>query len=260
MPFNNRERILNVLPSKDTATDWTLESAVDAGVLAAAALPAKVDLREDWWEIGNQEQTGSCVGWACADGVLRWHLVQAGKLQPGEHLSVRQVWMASKETDEIDVPASFLEAYGTTLKGALKVVRDYGVVPDSVLPFDSPQFFTGDPNAFYTLAAQRRIASYHTLGAAGRNWREWLANSGPILTRLDCDDAWFDAKQTDGELTDYVLPPRPAGHAVSIVGYTADHFIVRNSWGTEDWGDKGFAYASNAYAAAAFTEAYGVLL
>jgi C1A family cysteine protease len=34
---------------------------------------------------------------------------------------------------------------------------------------------------------------------------------------------------------------------------------VRNSWGLA-WGDKGFAYASDAYAAAAFTEAYGVVL
>ena len=47
------------------------------------------------------------------------------------------------------------------------------------------------------------------------------------------------------------------GHAVALVGYTPDAFIVRNSWGT-GWGDKGFAYASLAYAQEAFTEAYGV--
>jgi len=34
---------------------------------------------------------------------------------------------------------------------------------------------------------------------------------------------------------------------------------VRNSWG-KDWGDNGFAYASNNYAAAAFPETYGAVL
>ena len=42
-----------------------------------------------------------------------------------------------------------------------------------------------------------------------------------------------------------------------MVGYTADRFIIRNSWGT-GWGDKGFGYASIPYARDAFTEAYGV--
>ena len=49
------------------------------------------------------------------------------------------------------------------------------------------------------------------------------------------------------------------GHAVSIVGYTPTHFIIRNSWGT-GWGHKGFAYASYEYAADAFHEAYGIVI
>src|SRR4029453_5530336 len=48
------------------------------------------------------------------------------------------------------------------------------------------------------------------------------------------------------------------GHAVALVGYTPDRFIVRNSWGTTGWGAQGFGFASLAYAQAAFTEAYGV--
>ena len=44
-----------------------------------------------------------------------------------------------------------------------------------------------------------------------------------------------------------------------MVGYDADRFIVRNSWGTP-WGDKGYGYATTAYATKAFTEAYGVKL
>ena len=49
------------------------------------------------------------------------------------------------------------------------------------------------------------------------------------------------------------------GHAACLVGYTPTHFIVRNSWG-QRWGDGGFAYASDAYAASAFDEAYGAVL
>ena len=62
-----------------------------------------------------------------------------------------------------------------------------------------------------------------------------------------------------GQLAAYQPRTARGGHAFALVGYTPTSFIVRNSWGTS-WGDKGFGYASLAYAQAAFTEAYGVAL
>jgi len=259
MPEDFRQFITNVEPSPDQSEDWRAKVAFDAGILAAPPPPPAIDLREVWWTIGHQGATGSCVGWACADALLRWHFVKAGRLAPTERLSVRQVWMASKEMDEFSRPSTFIEVAGTSLKSALDAAKKYGVVPDAMLPFDSAIFYTGDEDAFFAVAAQRRVASYFNLGTSATKWRQWLASSGPILTRLDCDDAWYDAAQTAGHLTTYVRPSRPAGHAVAIVGYTSDHFIVRNSWGTA-WGDGGFAYASNDYARKAFTEAYGVVV
>jgi C1A family cysteine protease len=67
----------------------------------------------------------------------------------------------------------------------------------------------------------------------------------------------MNAASTNGRLDVYDAMSMQGGHAVALVGYDQNQFIVRNSWGTP-WGDKDFAYASNAYAAAAFTEAYGV--
>ena len=67
------------------------------------------------------------------------------------------------------------------------------------------------------------------------------------------------AAAANGELERYRPDTSRGGHAVCLVGYTGTHFIVRNSWGTR-WGDGGFAYAPDAYAASAFDEAYGAVL
>lgn len=91
-------RICNLVPSRNTENDWTMETALAAGALAApVALPPSVDLRAAWWDIGNQEQTGSCVGWGSTDGVARYQLVKAGKLDPKIKLSPRFTWMASRK-------------------------------------------------------------------------------------------------------------------------------------------------------------------
>jgi hypothetical protein len=263
-------RILNCLPSQKRERDWIAASAYDAGTLALTAPPPSKDLREPWWTIGDQKDTGSCVGWAAADSVIRWAMAKAGKLaeQPKARLSPRYVWMASKETDDFTTrPTSFIESDGTSLKAALDIARRYGVVLESTLPFQGGPLYTGTESTFYSLAAQRRIASYVTLRSTTSEpqltllagWRLWLATGGPILTRLEVDMTW-DNVGSDGSLKTYKPYPPPTvrgGHAVAMVGYTKDHFIVRNSWGTT-WGEGGFAYASNAYAHAAFTEAYGV--
>ncbi|MBN8566562.1 MAG: hypothetical protein J0M25_07485 [Flavobacteriales bacterium] len=153
-------------------------------------------------------------------------------------------------------PTTFLEAEGTSLKAALDIARKYGNVLNQHLPFGTGTLYQGNPDAFFAIASRYRINSYFNVGNDPKEWRRWLATGGPILTRLDCDAAWNNVKK-DGKLTHYKQPSDPAGHAVALVGYTPEGFIVRNSWGSS-WGDKGFAYASNQYAAAAFTEAYGV--
>lgn len=252
--------ILNCLPSRDSERDWSFNDAGNAGLLASSAIPASKDLREAWWKIGNQGSTGSCVGWATADSVLRWHFVKANRLSQTELLSIRYIWMASKETDIFGSrPTSFIESDGTSLKAAVDIARTFGTVLDSTLPFNTGELYKDSANSFYALAAQRRIASYFNLGLDLTNWRNWIANNGPIITRLDIDAIWDKAAANKGKMDTYQPATKRGGHAVALVGYTSDCFIVRNSWGTT-WGDKGFGYASNAYAAGAFTEAYGVTL
>ena len=271
-PLPPTDRVLNCIESRDTGNDWQLDVAKDAGLISTAlAIPPSVDLRTDWWAVGDQGRTGSCVGWAAADGVLRWHFVRAGKLDLNALLSVRYVWMAAKETDGFKSrPTSFIEADGTSLKAALDIARKYGVVTDSELPFATGELYKGQEAAFYSLAATRKISSYYSLrwpflpmprSLVVSSFKLWLATNGPILVRLVVDKT-FNGLMNDsnGNLDTYKpYSSGSGGHAVAIVGYTPTSFIVRNSWGPR-WGDKGFGYASYKYTAAAFTEAYGVMM
>jgi len=258
-------RICNLVPSRNIDNDWHIEHALAANAIAApaATLPASVDLRATWWNIGDQESTGSCVGWGSTDGVARYHFVKAGKLAQNGKLSPRFTWMASKETDEfINRPETIIEEAGTSLKAAVDILRKYGAVPEALLPFHiATNMYLGDENTFFTTAATRRIAAYFNLGTDLNGWRTWLATHGPILAGLNVDATWDNATATHGKLDAFQPNTVRGGHAIAIVGYTADkRFIVRNSWGTA-WGDHGFAYASEAYIKAGFfKESYGVTL
>ena len=257
------DRICNLIPSRDTQHDWQLSHALGAGMLAApAALPASVDLRQAWWKIGDQGNTGSCVGWGTADGVMRYMLVKAGRLPQSKSLSPRYVWMASKETDQfVTRPETFIEEAGTTLKAAADIVRKYGVVNDDLLPFEiNTLMYVGDPDTFYAAAATRKAASYVNLGKNPNQWKTWLATTGPILAGLSVDATWDNAATTNGNLDIFQPTTVRGGHAICVVGYTADRFIIRNSWGLT-WGKQGFGFASQSYINDGFfSESYGFTL
>jgi C1A family cysteine protease len=255
-------RICNLEPSKGTEHDWRFQDSIAGGALAAvSAPPPSVDLRASWWTINDQEDTGSCVGWATADGIVRYHMVKAGKLAKNKLLSPRFVWMASKETDEFTTrAATFIEEAGTSLKAALDIVRKYGAVTESLLPFHiATKMHVGNENTFYTAAAERKIASYFNLQRNLTQWKSWLASKGPILAALAVDQTWENAAVSGGNIDVFLPGTVRGGHAITIVGYMASgRFIVRNSWGT-GWGDDGFGYVTPAYIAAGFfDESYGI--
>jgi hypothetical protein len=246
--------------SKDTGSDYGVAEAH----LGDVQLPASVDLRRPWHPIADQGETASCVGWAIADSVLRWQLVEAGRLEPDEKLSARYVWMSAKETDaRTDYPSTFLEKDGTSLKCGLDVVRKFGVALESELPWEGG-LVAALPKDFNKAARRRRIVAYYTLGddtvadRASRfhEWRKWLHLNGPVLVLIDQDRHFVTST---GDLTQFDVGSVGGCHAAALVGYGPDHFLLRSSWGT-DWGDAGYVRMGLDYAAQAVAESYGVMV
>ena len=251
--------IPNARRSKETGNDYGVAEAH----LGDAQLPESVDLRRPWHPIADQGETASCVGWAVADSVLRWHLVEAGRLEPDQRLSARYVWMSAKETDQRDdYPSTFLEKDGTSLKSGLDVVRKFGVALESELPWDG-SLVTVPPEEFNQSARRRRIMAYFNLGddtvdGASRfpEWRKWLHQNGPVLILIRQDRHFVSAT---GDLDEFDVASVDGSHAAALVGYGPDHFLLRSSWGT-DWGDEGYVRMSLAYTAQAVIESYGVMV
>ena len=63
-------------------------------------------------------------------------------------------------------------------------------------------------------------------------------SKNPVSVAIDASTAYFQLYES-GVLDDSVACGTTITHGVLVVGYTADYWIVKNSW-SEKWGEKGY--------------------
>ena len=69
-----------------------------------------------------------------------------------------------------------------------------------------------------------------------------VATVGPISVAIYAKDTFFaysDGIYADSECNPDRVDEDFVNHAVLVVGYTPDYWIIKNSWGTE-WGEEGY--------------------
>lgn len=147
------------------------------------------------------------------------------------------------------------EAYeGSSARGTVKGWMAHGVVSRNIWDdgMSGPGHFNENmaTEAFNTPAG----AFFRVQHRQVRDMHAALHESGILYATLMVHKGWFDPKEkvipykyiSAGKSKTIKLPviqrtiPADGGHAVAIIGYTRDGFIIQNSWG-EDWGHKGFA-------------------
>jgi hypothetical protein len=216
-----------------------------------------VDLRKYCTPIGDQGQTGRCsaFAWTHATEMSR-NILQAESPRLSPNFTMLE--FQRMQGDAQDYRYAYSGGDGT-ISGPEPggVLVEHGTCRQELWPDDNPQPLTREQQL--EADAQRYRLEGVPLPIALDDVRKVLSAGCPVHVSMNTGAAFSDVGR-DGVFNAAEAPwGRHGRHAMLIVGYTGNFFILKNSWGT-DWGDKGYAYVPKNVLAASDPEFVAVLL
>ena len=189
-------------------------------------LPEEFDLRRQLQPIRDQGKQGSCYA-------------QATACMKEYHEKI------DNEFDEYMSPQFFynnrpniydnngLNDEGMYGRDVMKLLKTIGICRESSYPYGRIETKFDIPSEIFEEAKEYIIESYARVNTK-KTLKECLFTNGPCLIAFPVynngPEFWKKKSRHD---------KMSGGHAVAVVGYNKDGFIIRNSWGTR-WGDKGY--------------------
>lgn len=192
--------------------DWKYEK-----LKVAVLFPETLDLRDDMFDVKDQGNYGTCSAMTASQMKENEEIID---VQLQEMLSPQYVYNLRKNYPE----------EGMYSRDTMDILVKKGIVEERLYPYAK----TFDPDIPADLL--ERGQSYKCKGYAQittvDGLKQALYENGVCYMAIPVYNfgarMWF---QYPGQ---YLL----GGHAISIVGYTLDSFIIRNSWG-DDWNGNG---------------------
>ncbi|MEO6006026.1 MAG: C1 family peptidase [Opitutus sp.] len=233
-------RTLDAFPDKIDVRDWFYQPGL-------ASLPDQIVNCDSVPTILDQGSEGACTGFALA-AVINFLL--AARNREDRSVSPRMLYEMARHYDEW--PG---EAYeGSSARGAMKGWIAHGVCTSQDWPMENKgaQYFT--PTLADTAQLTPGGAYFRVMHKQVRDMHAALNEVGILYVTLMVHAGWNNPQPGETPIR-YVengnLRDRPmalikregradGGHAVAIVGYTREGFIIQNSWG-RSWGTDGFA-------------------
>jgi hypothetical protein len=232
-------RTLDAYPDRIDIRDWFYHPPL-------VPLPDQVVSCDLVPVILDQGSEGACTGFALA-AVINFHL---SRRRLKRSVSPRMLYDMARRYDEW--PGEKYE--GSSARGAMKGWVAHGVCNEASWPSDrhgakhlTPAVATEaqeTPGGAYYRVMHRQIRDMHAA----------LAEVGILYVTLMVHEGWNEPGPTtvplnyveSGNHRQLALPVirrqgrADGGHAIALVGYTRDGFIIQNSWGPS-WGRQGFA-------------------
>jgi hypothetical protein len=232
-------RTLDAMPDRIDIRDWPYQPTLRAlphSLISIGEVPTILDQ-------GNE---GACTGFALA-GVINHQLARNGIKRL---VSPRMLYEMARKYDEW--PGEHYE--GSSARGAMIGWTRHGVCEENLWPPEVKGAGNLTPSRATNAQQYPGGAFYRVMHTQVRDVHAALFEVGALYMTIMVHSGWdkpgpttvrvsFE-QENDPIIADLPVIARnnhaPDGHAVAIVGYTRDGFIIQNSWGT-DWGYRGFA-------------------
>ena len=257
---NSTNRSLLGTPILTASNPSSVSSPDSASLLTATAsdsnrLPTKIDWRTKGIVSTPRDQgsCGSCWAFAVAGAIEGFYAKSVGKLTV---LSPQQLVDCVRGGYYISLGCA-----GGAVEDAFEYVMDNGITTESTYPYGGS---TGSCKVSWFMN-KLKIKDYVPVRSIKTTMTPPVANNlitkrgdrqaieletklmtaltrGPVTAAIDAMSPFF-AYYESGILTDLWCSNDQPNHAVLVVGYDEDSWILKNSWGTS-WGEKGFVRLS----------------
>ncbi len=235
------------------------------------AFPDKIDIRDWFYQptlnplpenfinfeytplILDQGSEGACTGFALA-AVINYHLLKNGRVSAAdiqkECISPRMLYEMARRYDEW--PGE--EYVGSSARGSVKGWTAHGVVKRWQWEDDMSGPTHLDEERAKAALEVPAGAYYRVMHRNIRDMHAAISETGILFATLMVHEGWVNPQKKGktygyrhkGQTKKISFPlierrdRADGGHAVAIVGYTREGFIIQNSWGKK-WGLNGFA-------------------
>jgi hypothetical protein len=206
---------LNVLPSPKNKRDWLASE-----IYPRAILPEVVDYRPQMQPIRDQGDQGSCAAMAGA-AMKEWQ--EKLDMNLNEYMSPQFIYNSREDLNE----------EGMYMRDLMAVLKEKGDCLEIMFPYGNMELPSIDA---LMNASLYKILNYAFIDIID-DLKLSLYSNGPCIIAVPVynftERMWFQGSKQN------LL----GGHALCVVGYNKDGFIIRNSWGT-DWGQNGYCIMS----------------
>lgn len=208
------------IKSPEDSADWIYEHVAKSPPnLYMSEFPEEYDLRPKSQLVRHQGQRGSCAAFT-ASAIKE---IQENK---------NQAWNGWMSPEFIYYHRENKPATGMFGRNVFQILQKIGSVPEHLYPYreNDDQEYVPDVK-LYEIAAQYRIANFARVQTVN-GLKRALLEIGPCYLLLPLFATRPNFWNAHGEETS------TSGHAVTVVGYTKEGFILRNSWGIT-WNNDG---------------------